>query len=127
MRIKKINIMKFLIYPHALNPFYYVALSIYTLYILFCSWIIRVDAGSSWEFRISLKDFKSHCKDLFLAVVGMFINTMWFHVDLTSSYMRFLEKYWFPNYPVDDWRREHELKECLERFKKLNIKVNGED
>ncbi len=123
MKIKKIDFIRILFYPHIFNPFVYLFLISIILHALFISWITAKYNDGYYHISASLAKFKSCWKDIFLGLMGLFVNTFWFNYNLTSCYLKYLEHKLFPPYPIGDWRREYELNIRHERFQKLFQKI----
>ena len=120
MKIKRRNFNIF--YKHILNPFAWILICIVTIHWLTLSWWSRKREDEYYNYSTDKEEFKRMGVRLIITFIEMVINSVWHNEKLTCAYGDYLERKWFPYYPIGDWRRQKNIEE---RYKYYENVKNG--
>ena len=128
MRIRYFNIIEILFYPVLINPFICMLFIYIFLYWIFLSCFNR---KSEWiknklyiRYYIDGRQFKDFFwEEIFLFILLIPINTIWWDNNKSRAYIDYLKKSWFPNLKHANWDDEIDVRDYYNRY--LKYKINN--
>ncbi len=100
MKIKRFDFWAIIFYPFILNPFFLLFFAAVILNFLFVSWWAPTGFKKDhdyWHLRFNPENFADRFEDVFLALIIMLTNSVWFYTRRSQAYAKYVKQKWFPH------------------------------
>lgn len=123
MKVRRIEVGSFLIYPSLLNPIWDVCVILFGIAGLLTQWWSLKKTDKYVEFHIDKKKFISiFCRDILCGFFGSVFNTFWMNRHCANRYTMYLQYKWFPYSGENKEQRAVNVKRSYEIFVEAKAK-----